>query len=88
MRFFLTALFSLFIVSLIAQNDWVRWDYSGQGSRDGRLTNMKGLEVKAGYRISKMLQLKMRCFIVEQLIQYGPSLENGNRIRLDIDFRF
>ena len=75
-------------VDFIAQNDWVRWDYSGQGSRDGRLTNMKGLEVMAGYRISKMLQLKMRCFVVEQLIQYGPSLENGNRIRLDIDFRF
>jgi len=75
-------------VDFIAQNDWVRWDYSGQGSRDGRLTNMKGLELMTGYRISKMLQLKMRCFIVDQLIQYGPSLENGNRIRLDIDFRF
>ena len=75
-------------VDFIAQNDWVRWDYSGQGSRDGRLTNFKGLELMAGYRISKMLQLKARYFMVEQLIAYGPALENGNRIRLDLDFRF
>ena len=75
-------------VDFIAQNDWVRWDYSGQGSRDGRLTNLKGLEVMSGYRISKMLQLKMRYFMVEQLVPYGAALENGNRIRLDIDFRF
>ena len=75
-------------VDFIAQNDWVRWDYSGQGSRDGRLTNFKGLEVMTGYRISKMLQLRIRYFIVEQLIPYGSALENGNRIRLDIDFRF
>lgn len=75
-------------VDFIAQNDWVRWDYSGQGSRDGRLTNYKGLEIMTGYRISKMLQLKVRCFFVEQLLAYGPALENGNRIRFDIDFRF
>jgi hypothetical protein len=75
-------------VDFIAQNDWVRWDYSGQGSRDGRLTNLKGLELMTGYRISKMLQLKMRYFVVEQLVPYGDYLENGNRIRLDVDFRF
>lgn len=75
-------------VDFIAQNDWVRWDYSGQGSRDGRLTNFKGLEIMTGYRINKMLQLKIRYFMVEQLISYGSALENGNRIRLDIDFRF
>ena len=75
-------------VDFIAQNDWARWDYSSQGSRDGRLTNLKGLEVMTGYRISKMLQLKIRYFMVEQLIPYGSSTENGNRIRLDFDFRF
>jgi hypothetical protein len=74
-------------VDFIAQNDWVRWDYSGQGSRDGRLTNFKGLELLIGYRISKMFQAKIRYFTVEQLIPYGSALENGNRIRLDIDIR-
>ncbi len=75
-------------VDFIAQNDWVRWDYSNQGSRDGRLTNYKGISLMAGYRVSKMVQVKARYFTVEQLIPYGPSLENGNRIRLDFDFSF
>lgn len=75
-------------VDFIAQNDWVRWDYSGQGdTRDGRLTNFKGLEIMSGYKITKRLQLKIRYFMVEQLVPYGPSLENGNRIRLDVDFK-
>lgn len=75
-------------VDFIAQNDWVRWDYSSQGSRDGRLTNYKGISLMTGYRISKMLQVKVRYFTVEQLIPYGPSLENGDRIRLDLDFKW
>lgn len=75
-------------VDFIAQNDWVRWDYGSQGSRDGRLTNYKGISLMTGYRVSKMLQVKARYFTVAQLIPYGPSLENGNRIRFDIDFKF
>ena len=75
-------------VDFIAQNDWVRWDYSNQGSRDGRLTNYKGISLMTGYKISKMLQVKVRYFTVEQLIPYGPSLENGDRIRLDLDFKW
>lgn len=75
-------------VDFIAQNDWVRWDYSSQGSRDGRLTNYRGLELTTGYRISKMLMLKIRYFNVEQLVPYGPALENGQRIRLDVNFKF
>lgn len=75
-------------VDFIAQNDWVRWDYSSQGSPDGRLTNYRGLELTTGYRISKMLMLKIRYFSVEQLLPYGSALENGDRIRLDINFKF
>ncbi|MGB5323084.1 hypothetical protein, partial [Lutimonas sp.] len=75
-------------VDFIAQNDWVRWDYGSQGSRDGRLTNYKGISLMTGYRVSKMLQIKVRYFTVAQLIPYGPSIENGNRIRFDIDFKF
>jgi len=75
-------------VDFIAQNDWVRWDYSSQGSKDGRLTNFKGLELMTGYKILDKLQLKIRYFVVEQLVPYGTALENGNRIRFDIDFNF
>ena len=86
--FYYTYLERYAAVDFIAQNDWVRWDYSGQGSRDGRLTNLKGLELITGYRISKMLQVKVRYFVVEQLVPYGVALETGNRVRLDLDFRF
>lgn len=75
-------------VDFLAQNDWARWDYKGQGSPDGRLTNFKGLEVMAGYRINKSMRLKMRYFMVNQIVPYGVALENGNRIRLDLDIGF
>ena len=75
-------------VDFLAQNDWVRWDYSNQGSPDGRVTNFKGLEIVAGYRINKSMTLKTRFFLVEQLVPYGIALENGDRIRLDLDITF
>jgi hypothetical protein len=75
-------------VDFLAQNDWARWDYRAQGSPDGRVTNFKGLEIAVGYRINKNMTLKMRYFRVNQLIPYGEYLENGNRIRLDLDIGF
>ena len=75
-------------VDFIAQNDWARWDYSNQGSPDGRLTNYKGLELIVAYQINKSMKLNMRYFTVEQIIPYGPALENGDRIRFDIDIAF
>ena len=75
-------------VDFIAQNDWARWDYSNQGSPDGRLTNYKGIEFIAAYKLNKNMKLSMRYFKVEQLKAYGPTLENGDRIRFDIDIWF
>ena len=75
-------------VDFLAQNDWVRWDYSSQGSPDGRLTNFKGFEVMAGYAIDKNMNLNMRCFIVDQIIPLEIVKETGNRIRLDFNIRF
>ena len=75
-------------VDFLAQNDWARWDYASEGSKDGRLTNFKGLEIDAGYRINKYMILKMRYFMVDQLIPYGDYPENGNRIRFDLDIGF
>ena len=85
---YLTYLERYSAVDFFAQNDWTRWDYSSQGSRDGRLTNFKGIELVAAYKISKRFQLKMRYFKVEQLLPYGPALETGDRIRLDLDFKW
>jgi hypothetical protein len=75
-------------VDFLAQNDWVRWDYSSQGSPDGRLTNYKGLEIGGGYSLTKNANLEFRCFFVDQLIPYGIAKENGNRFRLDFNIGF
>lgn len=75
-------------VDYLAQNDWARWDYSGAGSADGRLTNFKGLEVMAGYALAENMNLNVRFFTVEQLVPYGIAKENGNRIRLDFNIGF
>ncbi|HMC00558.1 MAG TPA: putative porin [Flavobacteriaceae bacterium] len=72
-------------VDFLAQNDWARWDYSSQGSPDGRLTNFKGFEFMAGYMLGKKMNLKLRFFTVQQLISTGIGKENGNRVRLDFN---
>jgi len=76
-------------VDFLAQNDWARWDYSAQGSPDGRLTNYRGLEVMAGYALAKNMNVLMRLFLVEQLVlPLGQAKENGNRIRFDFNIAF
>ena len=75
-------------VDFMAQNDWVRWDYSSFGSADGRLTNFNGIELLVGYKVDKRVSLKMKYYIVEQLVPYGSTKETGSRIRLDLDVKF
>ncbi|UII25486.1 putative porin [Fulvivirga maritima] len=75
-------------VDFMAQNDWVRWDYSSYDSPAGRLTNFQGLEIMAGYMINANFKLKARYFNVRQLHAYGDDTENGQRIRLDLDIGF
>ncbi|MBL3658170.1 putative porin [Fulvivirga sediminis] len=72
-------------VDYMAQNDWVRWDYSNYDSPAGRLTNFQGIEFMAGYQVGDNFTLKMRYFNVKQLVSYGAERENGQRVRLDID---
>ena len=75
-------------VDYLAQNDWARWDYSSQGSLDGRLTNYQGMELMLGYMITDNIKVNSRYFLVEQLIPYGPFTETGQRIRFDVDIGF
>jgi len=72
-------------VDFMAQNDWARWDYSSFGSQDGRLTNFNGIELVAGFMIAKRASMKMKYYVIEQLIPYGATKETGSRIRLDLD---
>ncbi|RDK87254.1 putative porin [Marinirhabdus gelatinilytica] len=76
------------IVDFLAQNDWARWDYSSAGSPDGRLTNYNGVELVAGHKIGEKITLKVKYYVVEQLIPLGIAKENGSRIRFDIDVKF
>ncbi|MBT8267938.1 MAG: putative porin [Bacteroidia bacterium] len=72
-------------VDYFAQNDWTRWSYSAQGSKDGRLTNYRGVQLGAGYALNENLNLQVKCYLVEQLIPLGESKESGNRIRFDLN---
>lgn len=74
-------------VDFLAQNDWARWDYSSFDSPDGRLTNLQGVELVASYLLKKNMKLTLKYYKVEQLIPYGLSKENGDRIRLDLDIK-
>lgn len=75
-------------VDFFAQNDWTRWDYSGQGTPAGRLTNFRGVELMLGYVIAKNLRVNTRYFMVDQIIPYGSTRETGSRIRVDLDVGF
>jgi hypothetical protein len=75
-------------VDFMAQNDWARWDYSGAGSPDGRLTNLQGLEAVVSYAINKRFKLTAKYYHVNQLLPYGTHLETNDRFRLDLDIGF
>lgn len=71
----------------MAQNDWARWDYSSFDSPDGRLTNYRGIEIVAAYKLSNKVDLTAKYYNVNQLIPTGPFEETGQRIRLDLDVK-
>ncbi|MEM7163323.1 MAG: putative porin [Bacteroidota bacterium] len=74
-------------VNYFAQNDWARWDYSAFDSPDGRLSNLKGLELVGSYQLREKTSLTVKYYIVEDIIRNGPFQETGSRIRLDLDFK-
>lgn len=76
------------IVDYFAQNDWARWDYSSAGATGSRLSNFQGVEVRVGYVIKEKFNLILRSYFVEQLVSEGDFLENGSRIRLDLNIGF
>jgi len=75
------------ILDYMAQNDWARWDYSSSNSPDGRLSNLKGIEAVVAYAITEKINLVAKYYMVDQLIPFGTTRENGQRIRFDIDVK-
>ena len=76
------------IVDYFAQNDWARWDYSSIGASGSRLSNFHGVEVRVGYALQEKFNLILRTYFVEQLVAEGDFLEDGSRIRLDLNIGF
>ena len=76
------------IVDYFAQNDWARWDYSSIGASGSRLSNFRGVEIRIGYALQEKFNLILRTYFVEQLVAEGDFLENGSRIRLDLNIGF
>ncbi|MDA9774279.1 putative porin, partial [Saprospiraceae bacterium] len=75
------------VVDFMAQNDWARWDYSGDSSPDGRLSNLNGVEIVAAYAINNKMNVVMKYYTVNQLVTYGIDKETGQRIRFDLNVK-
>jgi hypothetical protein len=63
-----------------AQDDWVRF---GSGPQTDS-SDFKGHELRAGYAISKNINLLARLYLVEAI----TSRQDGKRFRLDLNWRF
>lgn len=63
-----------------AQDDWVRWGSATQT----RASNFKGHELRFGLGLPWQLNLVARLYLVEAI----TTVEDGNRFRVDVNFRF
>ena len=63
-----------------AQDDWVRWG----SPTESRLSNMEGHEIRVGYQFTKQFNTVARLYIVEAI----TNEEDGNRFRLDFNYKF
>ena len=70
----------LAVDSSFAQDDWMRWGSATQT----RGSNFKGHELRLGYGILDNLNVIARYYTVDAL----TSVEDGDRFRLDINFKF
>jgi len=63
----------------------MRTNYSAFGSPDGRLTNVQGMELGAGYVLSNKARPFIKYYLVEQLVAWDITQETGSQIPLDLD---
>lgn len=79
------------IVDYFSQNDWGRWDYSGLGATGSRLSNFRGLELRAGYQLTEAIDLVGRLYSIASLAPAataGAGPETGERFRIDANVKF
>ena len=73
--------------SSFAQDDWVRFG----SAVETRASNIKGHEFRVGYGLAKNMNLIFRAYIVDAIEEDSAtavSKEDGNRIRLDFNYKF
>lgn len=63
-----------------AQDDWIRF---GSGAQTDA-SNFEGHEIRLGYAISSNINLLARLYLVEAI----TTVQDGNRFRLDLNWRF
>ncbi len=71
---------ALAVNSSYSQDDWVRWG----SAVESRGTDIKGHEFRVAYAITDKLNTVFRVYIVDAI----TTIEDGNRARLDFNFRF
>lgn len=70
-----------------AQDDWVRWGSSTQA----RSSNLKGHEIRLAYAFARNFNVVLRTYLVDAIkteSATSSAKEDGNRIRLDFNFKF
>ncbi|HUO84677.1 MAG TPA: putative porin [Thermoanaerobaculia bacterium] len=74
------------VVPYLAQDDWVRWGSATQT----RSSNFEGTELRAVRRISTDLDFVFRLYLVKGIEPESPvsAKEDGNRARLDLNWKF
>ncbi len=63
-----------------AQDDWVRWG----SATETRGSDIKGSELRFAYALEKNVNLVARLYLVESI----TTREDGNRFRLDFNYKF
>lgn len=73
--------------SSFAQDDWVRFG----SAVETRASNIKGHEFRIGYGLAKNMNLLFRAYILDAIRKRAvgsAAREDGNRIRLDFNYKF
>ena len=66
--------------SSYAGDDWVRWG----AATEGRLSNMKGHELRFVYTVRDTLNIVARLYLAEAI----TTVEDGKRLRIDFNYTF
>ncbi|MFN0274333.1 MAG: putative porin [Chitinophagales bacterium] len=76
------------IVDYFAQDDWLRWGFSG--ATGTRSSNFQGFEIRLAYAFGPKCNIMLRTYIVEGIAENTPgaTLETNNRFRLDMNIGF